>query len=118
MGLDLRLLPVFHGAKFSHTLISCDRDSDLFELITEQEDRTGIDVTVLGIYSFCGEGKDGEDTYGKTILTPYGKRMKSLSANELAQVFSKHSHDYWTNKAIEEYLRHLHHDVRIYLYWH
>lgn len=46
MGLDLTLLPLGGSpvCPFAHTLLFCDRNSELFELVQKIEQEQGIDA--------------------------------------------------------------------------
>lgn len=113
MGVDLRLLP-FDGDYFSHTVLSCDRTPDLFDIIRELPKRP-IDGRFT---SFVGDAPDGgEHCYGETITDPYGDQVCYVLAGELAGLECKD----WkvgNNASILGYLKMLPWKTKVALYWH
>jgi hypothetical protein len=91
MGVDLRILPQYsQNADFSHDIIDLHRDSDMFELISELENKTGREVPRKGINTFSGQDDKFKETcYGKTTTTPYGYLMKGVLAKELKSVLTE-----------------------------
>jgi len=115
MGVDLRLLPfdVDHeGLCFSHTILSCDRDYDLWKSIESIPEHP----VPVSFTSFLGERKDGETIYGYTKIDPYGKPIHYVLAGDLSNI------DYAIpsrkNKAIWAYIGVLPPDTKVALYWH
>jgi hypothetical protein len=117
MGLDLRLLP-FDADFFSHTILDCERRSDLFEAVLKVEGKIGRDVPD-NFQSFTGKSADASPCYGKTIRTPYGENLKYMLAGDLVK-FAKHVDvtDNEKNRAIWAYLTELNPSNKVALFWH
>ena len=120
MGVDLRILPQYsQNADFSHDIIDLHRDSDMFELISELENKTGREVPRKGINTFSGQDDKFKETcYGKTTTTPYGYLMKCVLAKELKSVLADYKTDSWKNKGFIAFLNELPEELEIWLYWH
>jgi hypothetical protein len=120
MGLDLTILPQYdYNADFSHDLISLHRDSDLFDLIKEIENKIGVEVPEKGIYSYTGKNKTFDGIcYGKTIKKPCGYVMKSVLAGELKKVLANYKTKSWKNKAFIAFLNEMPDNLEVWLYWH
>lgn len=120
MGLDLKILPQYNqNTDFSHDIISLHRDSDLFEIISELEDKTGKEVPKEGIYTYSGESQGfDEPCYGATINTGYGRRMKSVLAKDLKNILLDYKSSSWKNEAFIAFLNELPDKLPIWLYWH
>lgn len=125
MGLDLTLLPLDSpvgmptGMAFSHTVLGCCRRGDLFDDIMRSEKKRGVEVE-KGFASYLSRNKDYEDAhYGETLETPYGEKLKHLSARDLV-AFKNHAdvRDNAKNRAIWAYLGELDPETRVALYWH
>lgn len=79
MGIDLFLLPYWRDANFSHTILDCDRNYEVFDRV-----RARHQIPVKDDFcSFLSRGKDGEHRYGKTLTTPYGERLTFCLAKDL-----------------------------------
>ena len=117
MGLDLRLLPFDcdnGDFAYSHTILSCDRDSQLFDAIRELNQ-----LSVTGrFYTFTGRQEGFEDVcYGNTQKTPYGEPVKFAIAGDLYRCF-RNSGGTGVNSAIRAYLQCLEPQTKVALYWH
>lgn len=113
MGLDLRLFPQNNiNSEFSQDVLSCDRDTELFELIKEVESSNGRKVPRNGINVFGEDGrcKISEDAYGDTI--------KGIQAGKLKKALIFYYPLRWKNRAIKMFINELHDDLEIWLYWH
>lgn len=117
MGVDLRLLP-FDADFFSHTILDCERRRDVFDAITEVEEKIGRDVPD-NFQSFTACGADGESCYGATLRTPYGENLKYILVEDLLQfTFHVDVTDNEKNRAIWAYLAQLKGTTKVALYWH
>jgi len=118
MSVDLRLLPQYDkNADFSHDVLSCDRDYEMFELIRELEKSNGRQVKKGGINTFVAF--NGENChYGKTEDTAYGLVMIGVQVKKLKEVLSEYVSESWKNKAIIAFINELPDDLEIWLYWH
>lgn len=120
MGLDLKLLPQWRVSPvcdFSHDVIWMARDGELFDLIEKVEREVGVAVDKVGIYSYVATLPNGESGYGRTVETPYGKRMKSVTAKQLKDSLVDYVADDWKNEAGIAYVNALPDDLLIWLYW-
>lgn len=119
MGLDLRLLP-FEGslgesAAFSHSVLSCDRNYDVFDAVQEIETQRGRDVP-RDFHTFLSrDDKYEESHYGNTQETPYGNRLKEVEVEDLLPIRGITT---GRNRAVWDYLSALPPRTRIALYWH
>ncbi len=120
MGLDLRILPQYsQEADFSHDIIGLHRDSDMFDIISELEEKTGREVPRKGVTTFSGNDESFEGTcYGKITTTPYGDLMKGVLAKELKEVLKDYKTDSWKNKGFIAFLNELPDDLELWLFWH
>lgn len=116
MGLDLYLLPFDEGSVFSHTLLSCERRRDLFEVIMGRLSETPVPDT---FYTYLSREDDQDSHYGITTETPYGEPLGWVLASRLLE-FAAHEgvRDNFTNRAIWAYLAELPSKTRVALYWH
>jgi hypothetical protein len=122
MGVDLRLLPFeadnAGGISFSHSILSLERRRELWDPIAKIEAAHGHDVPD-GFCSFLSRGKDGDTCYGRTTTTPYGSRLKYVTAGDLKQLANHPAvTDNHINQAIWAYLACLPDSTKIALYWH
>ncbi len=123
MAVSLTLLPADYSSKtcgISKDILSLDNDCILFDLIVDISKEKGIDIMRGGIRSYIGEDESGNfegPCYGNTEIDPYGKRIKSLLASELMEIFSEYKTDSWKNSAIFAFIGELPSDLPIYLYW-
>lgn len=115
MGLDLILLPFDHNS-FSHTVLSCQRNYQLFDWI---QTLPALEVE-SGFQSYVSRDDKYEDThYGETLETPYGdvvlyttiKHLKNVP-KEIENGFDKKTQAIWA------YLRHLDNSNKVALFWH
>jgi hypothetical protein len=120
MGMDLALLPAYNQKDdFSHDLLTFFRDYDLFDKIVEKSRQFGIPVKEGGISSFYSRNANYEGAhYGSTEETPYGERLKYVTANHLKDAVKDFKTDSWRNKAIFAFINELPDDLQVYLYWH
>jgi len=119
MGMYLRLLPQYsYNADFAHDILECDRDCEMFGIISEAEKQNGRQVPRRGINSFSGMGEGDEPCYGKTLETPYGDEMNSVQAKKLKEVLATYKPEGWRNKAVIAFLNELPDELEIWLYWH
>ena len=118
MGVDLRLLPMRYDT-LALSMLEMDRDNDLFDIIAETELKDGIVVDDKGIQSNSATLKNGDTGYGTTIKTPYGNKMKSLTAGQLSKCFASYKADISReNKAVIAYIKAYPKDKKVYLFWH
>lgn len=133
MGLDLRLLPFDSSITFlqdakpwgySHTILSCPRNSVLFDLITKIETKCGKPVPTP-FHSFTARRGDGDDPgYGDTQIDPYGdpinwvpvKKLLALGTRLYRLTHGAKAHP--KMRAIWTYLAALDPETPIALYWH
>jgi hypothetical protein len=119
MGMDLRLLPQYsQNADFAHDILECDRDYDMFDIVSEVEKQNGRQVLKNGISTFTARGKDDEVCYGKTVETPYGDEMNSVQVRKLKKVLADYKTESWRNKAVIAFLNEMPDELEIWLYWH
>ena len=121
MGLDLQLLPFDCDndvVQYSHTILNCERHGELFRQIGEMEDEKGKPVRD-DFRSYLGSAPGWSDVcYGKTIETPYGDRLRFLTARDLkAFEGTGEVDDYAVNRAIWAYLCCLPDETKVALYW-
>ena len=86
MGLDLCLLPFeadFPDLCFSHSVLSCDRDTDLYQDLLRE---IPVRFVPENFSSYLSTGTDGEACYGITLKTAYGTRLAYALASELVAV--------------------------------
>lgn len=123
MGVDLSLLPFDcdHGTSFSfsHTLLELERRRELWDPIYSMETESG-EPAPENFTSYRGDpGADGEHGYGKTTKTPYGDRIRFVSAFLLCKLKDHEAvRDNWKNRAIWAYLAELPPETKVALYWH
>lgn len=117
MGLDLRLLPFdaeMFRLSYSHTVLSCEREYELFDAIIKVERQQGR-VVPANFSTFVSRDDKYEEThYGNTQETPYGEKVRELEVESLLVFEPKH----WKNKAIWVYLRELQPRTKVALFWH
>lgn len=119
MGIDLILLPVDYLGQnwgFSHSLLSVDRSSDLFDEIRKLP---SFDVPEKFSSYTSRDDKYEEPHYGNTIEDCYGEKIKFVEAKKLLSL-KDHPHikDSHKNSAIWAYLGKLPGDMKIALFWH
>jgi len=117
MGIDLKMLPV-EGGKYSFTVLSMDRDTELFDHIGAIEDKYGYDVPE-GFKSLVSPTEDSNWEYGPTPETAHGERIKMVKVQHfvplmMEDVLQASSRE---NKAVFAYLSHLRITTDIALYW-
>lgn len=121
MRLYLALLPfdADHGEwGFSHTILSLERRSELFDAILKLEEERGQPVPEeFGTY-LCRDDEYEEAHYGNTQGTPYGEQLMWVSAGGLMG-FGWHESISETpkNDAAWAYLRALPPQTKVALYW-
>lgn len=118
MGVDLRLLPFDADHKdlaFSHTLLSCERRSALWEAIAEHCAASDVPDCFS---SFCNVTDEGETMYGVTTTTPHGERLQWTTAEALLQPAVMAHVDDPKNRAIWAYLAALPPATKVALFWH
>lgn len=130
MGIDARLLVVDGNCGdwgFSHTVLSLDRDYELWEEIKacEPQLRPGF-----SLHTFAGKRIDsgyyeGERVYGEIERDPYGDPIRFLTANHLGEAFAawgrKSEHPERLSKhniAAGCFLQMLPEQTLVGLYWH
>ena len=119
MGLDLNLLP-FDGdmgsMNFSHTVLDCERRSQLFE---ELEGLPAVRVPEDFNTYLCKDDEYEESHYGNTQDTPYGEPLTYVLAEQLVP-FASHEgvENHFKNRAIWAYLKELPPRTKVALYWH
>lgn len=117
MGLDLRLLPEnYTSSNFSHTMISLDRDYELYDKIIDLVNKSGFPVQD-GFNSYMSYDSElGGHVYGLTIQDDYGEKLKGVYAKDLKEVFCIDLSP--VNSAAKSYLSQLDGNNKVYLYWH
>lgn len=119
MGLDLKLLPFdgdHHDLSFSHTVLTCDRNYDLFDQIQALEETRGR-LVPTGFSSYVSRDEKYEEShYGETKETPYGQPLREVEVEDLLP-FRRLCAD-WKNLAIWAYLEHLPPRTKVALFWH
>ncbi|HEC63818.1 MAG TPA: hypothetical protein ENI23_00825 [bacterium] len=118
MGIDLILLPIDHYDQnwgFSHTLLSVDRSSDLFDIIRKLP---SFDVPGKFSSFTSKDDKYEEPHYGNTIEDCYGEKIKFVEIKKLLNL-KDHPHikDGYHNSAIWAYLEKLPENMKIALFW-
>ena len=116
MGLDLNLLPMYLGGQndacnFSHSVIECKRDSDLFDEILKAEKDHGK-LVPEGFVSYLSRADGKEPHYGETDQSPYGEKLKYMKAVDLQKAMRNHGH-----LPESAYIAHLEADHKVVLYW-
>ena len=115
MGLDLPLLPyAWKGTgepNFAHDVLDLPRRSVLFDAITAIVKKSGIAVEA-GFNSYLSRDDAYEDThYGETLETPYGDRVKWITAKALKNLVL-------LNGPQGAFIRALGDNHRVVLFWH
>jgi hypothetical protein len=121
MGRDLYLLPLDYLSRdrnwgYSHTVLNCPRNYELYDAI-EKRDPIVIQDIDVSCYMHVIEGGDSEGEYGYGALPktdPYGDPMTWLPASQLVPAFRKHL----PKHPITAYLGALEPEVLVVLYWH
>ncbi len=117
MGIDLTLLP-FSYETSSHSVLQLMHRRELWCPIEDIELEHGIHVPD-GFMSYLGRNEDGETTFGETLTTPYGERMKYLTAGQLLPLRNHPAaQDNDVNRAVWAYLAELDPTTKVALYWH
>jgi hypothetical protein len=115
MGVDLRLLPFDSDQgdwAYSHTIINCGQDYDLFDKI-----KVLASMPVPPKFSsFCGRLANGDTGYGNTQTTPYGEPLTFVLAEHLVNV--EHDEKDVLTRAAWAYLKCLPPHTKVALYWH
>jgi hypothetical protein len=121
VGVDLMLLPIDHerdGWVFSHTVLSLDRASALWDRLRALAD--GPVPLSFGTY-VCqeGSGSGEEPHYGNTQYDAYGARIMCAAVAALLPL-AQHPRvqDSARNRAVWAYLGALPPQTRVALYWH
>ncbi len=112
MGLDLTLIPVRYPimeevAIYPRTQINLDRDSILFERIKAEAKMIPLPAMLLWNY---------EGNMVRVDEDPYGVPLAYVKAKDLHPLFSETQYEW--NMAAEAYLKRLHPDTKIILFWH
>lgn len=122
MGMDLRLLPFDwdqgESLSYSHTILSCDRDYDLFDQVEKFEPiYRKVPKSFSCFLSRVPDGTyEGERCYGEVNTTSYGDPLKFILVSDLVKIdASKYSE---RNQAIWAYLKALNPETKVALYWH
>lgn len=119
MGIDLKLLPFDednNDLAYSHTILNCFRQTELFDSIQDLESRLGRPVS-KNFDSYLRLTEEGYQ-YGKTTRTPYDELLKFVLASDLLE-FAAHSgvQENWKNRAVWAYLSELPATTKVALYW-
>lgn len=128
MGLDLTLLPVeSEHLAFSHTVLSLDRRSDMWEKIKLIPQITR-DVVFYSFMSRVPDGKsEGEKCYGVVKEDAYGNPIKWANAGDVVKAMEEYYESVkdldWIkydcrNQAVLAYLKVLPANRLVVLYWH
>ncbi len=130
MGVDLKLLPLDTNEDwdwgFSQTILSLERRSELFDKIRELPVITKDKFKFSSYLAQIPDGSwQGDNGYGLIESTPYGEPLTWVRAKQLAEVMEKWyseqedwaEYDY-RNKAVIAYLKALHENNLVALYWH
>jgi len=121
MGLELTILPTVVGNENAcHDVLTIGQDYELFDKIKELYSKEGVRVPRSGVNTHFSRRTNGEYCYGKTTKNPYGDKLKSVLASELAHVFFMYPHEKlgWKNEAVYHYLHRCPKDLPVYLFWH
>ncbi len=115
MGLDLCLLP-FDGDSgnwaYSHTMLQCNRDSELFEKIQKLKSiRVPPDFGTF----HCRDDEYEQPHYGNTQETPYGEPVEYVLAHDLVKITPDDTG--YVNKAVWAYLKELPPRTKVALFW-
>lgn len=115
MGLDLRLLP-FDADRddlhFSHTILGCARDYDLFDAVHDVASERGL-VVPSDFWTFLGM-RGGEHGYAVTTETPYGDPLRYVLAGDLKPLTAL---AHRCNEAVWAYINALPDETKVALYW-
>lgn len=119
MGLDLALLPFdcdYEYFAFSHTVLDCGRDGELFEAIQ----MLPTHPVMANFTSYLCRDGDGETHYGLTVVTPYGEPLMYVEAHALLLHTPRGSRGGIPTKnvAIWAYLACLDPQTKVALFWH
>lgn len=124
MGLDLKLLPLDYLSAgksgpwgYSHTVLSVNRNSELFDaiaLLDDEELPQGASIASYVGGDVPDGAKEGETCYGVLDQTPYGDRCTWIDVEALVPAFAKHMSD----QPVTAYLRAMRPGTKIVLYWH
>lgn len=119
MGIDLTLLPYdcqHYDLFYSHTILSLDRDYDLFDEIKEIEAYPQMELFSHFMSKVPDGNKKGEYCYGADNTDAYGEQLQFVFARDLIKLDNKNLSN--KNTAVMAYLRMLPGDQRVALYWH
>jgi hypothetical protein len=113
MGLDLALLP-FDGDDYSHTILNCGRNDELFDFI-QTLPALEVPTTFTSFLSY----DDYEEThYGTTIETPYGEPLTYTTVKKLLTVSENIKETFGIkNKAVWAYLEQFDKNTKVALFW-
>jgi hypothetical protein len=119
MGLDLSLLPFdcdHEDFAFSHTMLDCDRDDELFDALQALPSLR----VIPNFTSFRCRDDDGDSHYGPTTVTPYGEPLTYVKTKDLLHhaALAVRNKGYGKNKAIWAYLACLDPQTKVALFWH
>jgi len=120
VGLDLSLLVVdgdTPGVTYSHSMLACDHDGELFARVLHEEE-TGGTVIEPTFHSFRSRDDTYEEShYGVTTETAYGEPLKWVFARDLVECFESSDGLSSWNAAVRAFLQHLHPTTRVALFW-
>ena len=123
MGLDLSLLPIESDIPsiklcFSHSILSCERDRNLFEFIINCKNK--FDVPEYFKCHLSRDEETGETKYDTLTHDAYGEKIKSINADDLQNIFytfGNRNELHFRNICIQKYLGELPSNTKIVLYW-
>lgn len=123
MGVDLSLLPFERPGMpddwaISHSVLFCERRSNLFADIAEIE-KKGAAIVPKDFGTYLCRAGGGDSHYGNTQETPYGDPLRTLLVRDLLG-FAKHEDvlDNPRNRAIWVYLAQINPETPVALFWH
>lgn len=120
MGLDLTLLPFdadYDELCFSHTVLSCDRNGQLFCEIMALPSEPVLE----GFSSYMSNEVVGDFDgihYGPTKTTPYGEQVTFVKARQLCKLQEIAGLVAYKNVAVWAYLQALDPETKVALFWH
>ena len=118
MSVDLILLPFdadIPHLSFSHTVLNCRQDYELFDVIEAVEKEKGRRVPDDFASYVSRDDKYEETHYGLTIETPYGLPVNEVEVERLLEITAPKR---GINAAIWAYLAALPARTKVALFWH
>jgi hypothetical protein len=116
MGVDLTLMPMLGRDGFAaHDLIRLERRRDLWTEIMALP----AEPLTKPLNCLVARLPNGESGYGRLETDPYGERVHTVKAGDLAKLADNENvTDNWVNRAAWGYLAQMPPDWPVALYWH